>query len=90
MWHILGTSEGTLYYNNFANLVDQELVNKNMAEQTSPIQAVSETLEIVRFPGMVNTESFPAPIPFGGMGKPVNTNGYSDHFPIAMTVREAD
>jgi len=24
------------------------------------------------------------------MGKPVNKDGSSDHFPIAMTVREAD
>lgn len=90
MWHILGTSEGTLYYDNFANLFDQFLVNKNMANQTSPIQAVLDTVEVIRFPGMVNTGTYPAPIPFGGMGKPVNTNGYSDHFPIAMTVREED
>jgi hypothetical protein len=29
-------------------------------------------------------------IPFGGMGKPVNQNGFSDHFPITMTVTEVD
>jgi hypothetical protein len=29
-------------------------------------------------------------VPFGGMRKPVSTAGLSDHFPIAMTVREAD
>jgi predicted extracellular nuclease len=90
MWRILGTGEGTLYFDNFANLLDQFLVNKNMAKQTSPIRAVQDTVEIIRFPGMVNTGTYPAPIPFGGMGKPVNTNGYSDHFPIAMTVHEAD
>jgi hypothetical protein len=28
--------------------------------------------------------------PVGGMGKPVNQNGFSDHFPITMTVTEAD
>jgi hypothetical protein len=32
----------------------------------------------------------PKPVPFGGMGKLVNTSGFSDHFPIAMQVREAD
>ena len=55
-----------------------------MTKQTSPIQAIPGTVEIIRFPPMVNTGTYPAPIPFGGMGKPVNTNGYSDHFPIAM------
>jgi hypothetical protein len=39
---------------------------------------------------MVSGGTYPAPVPFGGMGKPVNTNGFSDHFPIAMAVHEAD
>ena len=28
--------------------------------------------------------------PVGGMGKPVNQNEFSDHFPITMTVTEVD
>jgi hypothetical protein len=47
-------------------------------------------VEIIQLPGMVGTGTYPAPVPFGGMGKPVNTDGYSDHFPIAMTVQEND
>jgi hypothetical protein len=27
---------------------------------------------------------------FGGMGKPVSPNGFSEHFPITMTVTEVD
>jgi hypothetical protein len=61
-----------------------------MARQTSPIQAIPGSVEIIRFPGMVRGGAYPAPVPFGGMGKPVNLNGFSDHFPIAMEVREAD
>jgi hypothetical protein len=30
------------------------------------------------------------PIPFGGMGKPVNQNGFSDHFPVEVVLTEAD
>jgi hypothetical protein len=74
----------------FANLLDQFLVNKNMATQAAPIQAIPDSVEILRFPGMVSTGAYPAPIAFGGLGKPVNTSGFSDHFPIAMTVQEAD
>jgi hypothetical protein len=39
---------------------------------------------------MVNPGVYPKPIPFGGMGKQVNQNGFSDHFPITMTVTEVD
>jgi hypothetical protein len=87
---MLGTGEGSFYFDNFANMLDQFLINKNMAKQTSPIQANPGSVEIIRFPEMVNTGTYPAPIPFGGMGKPVNTNGFSDHYPIAMTVNEAE
>jgi hypothetical protein len=66
------------------------LVDKNMATQTSPIQAIPDSVAILRFPGMAATGTYPAPVPFGGMGKPVNPNGFSDQFPIAMTVQEAD
>jgi hypothetical protein len=39
---------------------------------------------------MVGTGDYHVPIRFGGMGKDVNENGFSDHFPIAVTVVEQD
>ena len=39
---------------------------------------------------MVSPGVYKKPIPFGGMGGPVNEDGYSDHFPITVTVTEAD
>jgi hypothetical protein len=47
-----------------------------------------DSIRINNFPEMVHTGNYPVPIPFGGMGKPVNLNGYSDHFPISVMVRE--
>ena len=44
---------------------------------------------LTKLPSTVNV-LYPKPMPFGGMGKPVNQNGFSDHFPIAMTVTEVD
>ena len=61
-----------------------------MATQNSPIRARAETIEILRFPGTFSTGRYPRPKPFGGMGKPVDENGFSDHFPIGMQVTEAD
>lgn len=40
---------------------------------------------------MVNEAgAYPTPVAFGGMGKPVNQAGFSDHFPIGIQLREAD
>jgi hypothetical protein len=36
------------------------------------------------------TGSFRRPRHFGGMGKDVDEDGFSDHFPIAVRVNEAD
>lgn len=91
MWELMGTREGTFYFENLSNFLDQFLVNKNMVKATSPIQAVPGSVEILRLPGLVNAAAtHPAAIAFGGMGKPVNQNGYSDHLPIGMQVQEAD
>lgn len=58
--------------------------------QHSPIRAKADTVEILRFPGTFSTGKYPRPKPFGGMGKPVDEDGFPDHFPIGMQVTEAD
>jgi predicted extracellular nuclease len=89
MWPAMDASEGTFYFDNFANLLDQFLVNRNMIRPESPVRAVPESVQVVRLPGTAGTGRYPAPVPFGGMRKPVNKDGFSDHFPIVMTVHEA-
>lgn len=61
-----------------------------MASETSPIGVRAETVRILRFAGMTHGGDCPKPVPFGGMGDPVNQDGFSDHFPIGLTVAEAD
>ncbi len=90
MWPLMGQGLGSHYYGNLPNMLDQFLANKNLVTQNAPIKALADSVEIVRFPEMVNTGKYPKPIPYGGMGKPINQNGFSDHFPIAVTVVEAD
>jgi hypothetical protein len=90
MWAAIGAPDGTFYFDNQPNLLDQFMVNKNMALATSPIRARSDTVEILRFPGTFSTGKYPYPKRFGGMGKQVDQNGFSDHFPIGMQVTEAD
>jgi hypothetical protein len=95
MWPVMGTgheaeADGTFYFDNEPNLLDQFLINKHMATNTGPIRARADTVEIIRFSGMASTGDYPKPIPFGGMGKPINADGFSDHFPIALQIDEAD
>ncbi len=90
MWPAMGEPEGTFYFDNQPNLLDQFLANKNMATQDAPIKVDADTVEILRFPGTFSTGRYPRPKPFGGMGKPVDEDGFSDHFPIGVLVTEAD
>ena len=90
MWPVLGAGVATYYYGEIANVLDQLLVNRNMIANEGPLHALADTVEIIVLPGMARPGLFPAPVAFGGMGRPVNPDGYSDHFPIAVQVREAD
>jgi predicted extracellular nuclease len=83
-----GQPEGTFYFNNEPNLLDQVLVNKNMATDAAPIRVLADTIEILRFPGTTDPGDYPKPVPFGGMGKPINESGFSDHFPLGIRITE--
>jgi Endonuclease/Exonuclease/phosphatase family len=86
MYPLLGKADGSFYFEDQPNMLDQFLVNKNMAKQNSLIKAEPKSAQILRLPGMTSTGRYPEPVPFGGMGKKVNEAGFSDHFPIGMTV----
>lgn len=88
MWPLMGQGLGTHYYENLPNVLDQFLANKNIAKSNAPIRVAPNSAEIIRFPEMVDAGDYPKPICFGGMGKPINQNGFSDHFPIAVSVQE--
>ncbi len=92
MWDVMGGGDkpdGSFYFDNQPNMLDQFLVNKNMAKVDAELRVLPETVEILRFPGTASAGDYPYPIPYGGMGKPVNPAGFSDHFPIGVTVVEA-
>jgi endonuclease/exonuclease/phosphatase family metal-dependent hydrolase len=87
MWPLLGSGLGTYYYSNEPNVLDQFLVSKGLLTGNSNISVRTNTVEIIRFPAMVNTGTYPIPIRFG-RGGTHNPNGFSDHFPIGVQVRE--
>jgi endonuclease/exonuclease/phosphatase family metal-dependent hydrolase len=88
MWPAAGIPDGSFYFTNEPNQLDQFLVNATMASDTTPLQAAPASVQILRLPGTVDPGRYPKPRPFGGMGSPVDQTGFSDHFPIGMQITE--
>jgi predicted extracellular nuclease len=88
MWKFAPEGIGSYYYQNWPNLLDQFLVNAPMLRPESPIHVLKDTVDILRLPEMVADGAYPCPRPFGSMGKKVDLDGYSDHFPITVNVEE--
>lgn len=88
MWPLLGQGLGTHYYENRPNMLDQFLVSKGLVTGSSGIRVVADSADIIRFPEMVKSGAYPAPKPFGRKDY-VNRDGFSDHYPIALRLRES-
>jgi len=86
-WATMGSGQGTHYHENTAAVLDQLLVSKGLLTGNSGFMALTDTVEIVRFPEMTASGTYPVPIRFG-RGASSNRDGFSDHFPIAMRLRE--
>lgn len=86
MWDFLAERIGTYYFKGAPNLLDQFLVSKGILTGKSGFKLIKDSVEILRFAEMKKKNG--APIKFG-RGKELNLKGYSDHFPIAVQVRES-
>jgi hypothetical protein len=88
MWGLAGQGIGSHYFENTANLLDQFLASRSLLTGVAGLMVRPETVEIVRFPAMVSSGAYPAPIRFG-RGESMNPNGFADHFPIGVQLRES-
>lgn len=88
MWDIIGDGNGSFYFDNTPYMLDQILVNKNLIKKSSNFQIKDGSVKIEKFAEMTDKSVYHKPIPFGGMGKPSNMVGYSDHFPISVQISE--
>ena len=89
MWSLMGQSITSYVYNNRPNMLDQFLVTKGMLRLNAPIRVLRDRVEVIRLQGMT-VGQYNRPRRFGRPSKPSthNPTGYSDHFPIAVTLRE--
>lgn len=85
--------EGTLYFKNNGNLFDQILANRPLLDSApSDFKIVDGSAGIIAFPEMVSHKKGEGPIRFGlpkgNADANVNTDGFSDHFPVGVLVSE--
>lgn len=88
MWPLMGRGLGTHFYETSA-MLDQFLVSGGMLKAKSKIKAVEDSAAIVQLPEMTAPGRYPAPIRFGRPASGLNQSGYSDHFPVTMSLLES-
>lgn len=89
MWPVLGAGVGTHYYDNTPNVLDQFLASRGLVTGHDGIQVDVESVEVLRYPEMVASGTYPVPVRFGRpSGNNLNRDGFSDHYPIAVRLRE--
>lgn len=89
MWPLMGQGLGTHYYDDEPAILDQWLASGGALKAHARIKAVETSARIERFPEMTGSGRYPAPIRFGRpANRSLNLNGFSDHFPITLTLTE--
>ena len=86
IWSLMTNSVGTFYFNNFPNLLDQFMISKGIVAKKN-FQIKNNSTEIIRFPEMVQGK-YDIPLNFGRPSENLNNKGFSDHFPIVVTLEE--
>jgi len=81
---------GTLYHRSNGHVFDQILVSPGLVRKGGAFRALLHTPRIEAFAEMIDTKASPAPIRFGlPKGNPrknVNRDGFSDHYPVSLTI----
>jgi endonuclease/exonuclease/phosphatase family metal-dependent hydrolase len=89
MWPAVGAAVGTHFHENHAHVLDQFLVSKGLVTGRSGFRVQPGTAHVFRPAEMVSGGDYPRPIPFG-RGSHLNLGGFSDHYPIGVTLGEED
>lgn len=86
------TVDGTLYFRNDGNCFDQIFVNRSLLSGERGLIVAEHSAMIDAVPEMVDHRVNYGPIRFGlprgNAEQNVNSDGYSDHFPVSVTIDE--
>ncbi len=94
MWPFYGKSLGTHYFQNFPNILDQVMVVKGILNARSGfcISGYSDgcpEVAIEMMEEMISGGKYPEPVRFGRPASSMNKDGYSDHYPVSMVLKES-
>lgn len=85
--------DGTLYFNNDGNVFDQILVGPALLNGRAAFALDEGSAEVFALPAMTDHRVGEGPIRFGlprgNAAENVDPEGFSDHFPVALTLLEA-
>jgi endonuclease/exonuclease/phosphatase family metal-dependent hydrolase len=87
MWPVFGQGLGTHYYENFPNLLDQVMVSKGMLRQDAVFRVADDSTAILRPPEM-QTGTYHVPRRHGRPSSGHDPGGFSDHYPVTLTLLE--
>lgn len=86
------TLDGTLYFGGDGNVFDQILVSRGLLTGPNPLKVRPGSARIEAIPDMVDHRVGEGPIRFGlpkgDAAKNVDTDGFSDHFPVSVVLDE--
>ncbi len=86
------TIEGTLYFDGDGNVFDQILVSAGLLSGPNPLKVRIGSARIEAIPDMVDHRVGEGPIRFGlprgNAAANVDTEGFSDHFPVSVLIDE--
>jgi predicted extracellular nuclease len=84
--------DGTLYFGRNGNLFDQILVNRSLLNASQHFQVDIASADIFTIPEMVSENEGYGPVRFGlpkgNASENIDEDGFSDHFPVIVTINE--
>ena len=87
MWSLQFDGSGTYYYDSWG-MIDQILVNRPMLRKKSPITLVKDSCRIFK-PAVLLKSGKPKRFGRPSNRKRFNQNGFSDHLPVIVRLKEA-
>lgn len=88
-WEMLGGREATYYFGSQPNLLDQFWISKGILKQNTPFNASVDDVRAFRPSELIASGDYPRARKFGRPSiKEFDEDGYSDHFPITMVLKE--
>ena len=87
MWPLMGSGIGSYYDNNDPKMFDQFLASKGLITGKSGLKVNLKSVQVLRFAEIVQKGTYPKPLRFGRESS-LNKKGFSDHFPIALVIKD--